>query len=209
MALKQKNNCRVVGCDVTRGTLTGGYDRFVNADLNQGLPAFEGESFDYIIALDVIEHLSSPEDFLDELRRLASQTGAKVIVSTANVGFIVMRLSLLFGRFEYGKRGILDLTHTRLFTFATLRRAMTSAGFEIKQREGISVPLPFVFGPSRMARAAMAINRFLIRLSPKLFGFQMLFVAEPRPTLETLLARAVEASAARRAALAKTTNDAA
>jgi hypothetical protein len=60
-----------------------------------------------------------------------------------------------------------------------------------------------------MARAAMAINRFLIRLSPKLFGFQMLFVAEPRPTLETLLARAVEASAARRAALAKTTNDAA
>ena len=31
-----------------------------------------------------------------------------------------MRLSLMLGRFEYGKRGILDLTHTRLFTFATM-----------------------------------------------------------------------------------------
>ena len=29
---------------------------------------------------------------------------------------------LLFGQFNYGKRGILDLTHTRLFTFESFRR---------------------------------------------------------------------------------------
>jgi hypothetical protein len=112
-----------------------------------------------------------------------------------------MRLSLLAGRFEYGKRGILDLTHTRLFTFATLRRALTAAGFDVGRAEGIVVPAPFIFGSSWASRALLAINRFLVKLSPTLFGFQMLFVAEPRPTLETLLADAHVAAAARTAEL--------
>jgi hypothetical protein len=151
--------------------------------------------------LDVIEHLKSPEDFLDELRAMAARTGARVILSTANIGFILMRLSLLAGRFEYGKRGILDLTHTRLFTFATLRRSLTAGGFKIARTEGVVVPLPFVFASSWVAHVLLAINRALIKLSPTLFGFQMLFVVEPRPTLETLLAKAQDAAARRTARL--------
>ena len=167
--------------------LTQNYDRFFLADLNKGIPAFEGERFDYILLLDVIEHLSNPEDFLDQLRALAAQTGARVVVSTANIGFIIMRLSLLLGRFEYGKRGILDLTHTRLFTMRTLRRAMNAAGLEIETEEGVVVPVPFVFGNSGLSRILLAINRFLVRVRPTLFGFQLLVTCKARPTLETLL----------------------
>ena len=98
-----------------------------------------------------------------------------------------MRLSLLFGRFEYGKRGILDITHTRLFTFNTLRRAMRAAGFEIERSEGVVVPMPFVFGHSALSRIALAVNHILVRLRPTLFGFQILIVGNPRPTLATLL----------------------
>jgi len=72
-----------------------------------------GERFDYILALDVIEHLAAPQDFLDELRALAARMGAQVILTTANIGFIIMRLSLLLGRFEYGKRGILEASLTQ------------------------------------------------------------------------------------------------
>jgi hypothetical protein len=98
-----------------------------------------------------------------------------------------MRLSLLFGRFEYGKRGILDITHSRLFTFNTLRRAMRSAGFEIEHSEGIIPPIPFILGDSPLSRIALAVNHVLVRLWPKLFGFQILVVAKPRPTLASLL----------------------
>lgn len=129
-ALKEKG-CAVTGCDIERGALTGNFDKFFLADLNEGVPRMAGERFDYILALDVIEHLATPEDFLDQLRALAARSGAQVILTTANVAFVVMRISLLLGRFEYGKRGILDITHTRLFTFNTLRRAMRAAGFEI------------------------------------------------------------------------------
>ena len=100
-ALKAKKGCVVIGCDIERGALTGTFDNFFVADLNKSLPEMPGERFDYILALDVIEHLAAPEDFLDELRALAARTGARLILTTANIGFIVMRLSLLLGRFEY------------------------------------------------------------------------------------------------------------
>jgi glycosyltransferase involved in cell wall biosynthesis len=189
-ALKDIKHCTITGCDVERGALSWKFDNFFFADLNEGLLQVPGEKFDYILALDVIEHLKCPEDFLDQLRALAARTGAHVILTTANIGFIVMRLSLLLGRFEYGKRGILDLTHTRLFTFNTMRRAMRAAGFEIDRSEGIVVPIPFIFGASRLSRVILSINRLLVRVRPTLFGFQILIVARPRPTLATLLASA-------------------
>jgi len=185
--LKEKKRCLVTGCDRERGALIGTFDNFVLTDLNKGIPEMPGERFDYILALDVIEHLAAPEDFLDELRALAARTGARVILTTANIGFIIMRLSLLLGRFEYGKRGILDITHTRLFTFSTLRRAMRAAGFEIDRSEGVVVPMPFVFGRSPLSRIALALNHILVRVRPTLFGFQILIVAKARPTLASLL----------------------
>jgi glycosyltransferase involved in cell wall biosynthesis len=189
-ALKDLNQCTVTGCDVERGALTWKFDKFLFADLNEGLPQVQEERFDYILALDVIEHLKCPEDFLDQLRALAARTGAHVILTTANIGFIVMRLSLLLGRFEYGKRGILDITHTRLFTFNTMRRAMRAAGFEVDRSEGVVVPIPFIFGASRLSKVLLSINHLLVRVRPTLFGFQILLVAKPRPTLAALLASA-------------------
>ena len=187
MALKERKGCHVTGCDMVRGAFTGVYDNFLLADLNKRLPEMPHERFDCILALDVIEHLAAPEDFLDQLRELAARTGAQVILTTANIGFIIMRISLLLGRFEYGKRGILDITHARLFTFNTLRRAMRAAGFEIERSEGIVVPVPFILGNSLASKIALAVNAALVRLRPTLFGFQILLVAKARPTLATLL----------------------
>ncbi|MFT4120492.1 glycosyltransferase [Bradyrhizobium sp.] len=197
-ALKQKG-CHVVGCDMERGPFTQSYDAFVEADLDKGVPVLDGhDRYDYILCLDVIEHLRAPEDFLDQLRKLAASTGAELILTTANIAFAPMRLSLLLGRFEYGKRGILDLTHTRLFTFATMRRAMRSAGFEIVSSEGIVVPLPFIFGDNGLSRTLLRLNAFLVRLWPEMFGFQILLRAKARPNLDTLLASAQQAALAKR-----------
>ena len=193
-ALKERKGCKVIGCDIERGLLTGVYDDFVEADLNAGIPAFAGANFEYILALDVIEHLASPEDFLDQLRAVAARTGAQVILTTANIAFIVMRLSLFFGRFEYGERGILDITHKRLFTFSTLRRSMRAAGFDIRRVEGVSVPIPFVLGQSALSKMLLAVNRWLARIWPSLFGFQILMVASPRPTLAAILEAATRAA---------------
>jgi len=64
---------------------------------------------------------------------------------------------------------------------------MRAAGFEIDRSEGVVVPMPFVFGRSALSRIALALNRILVRVRPTLFGFQILIVAKPRPTLASLL----------------------
>jgi glycosyltransferase involved in cell wall biosynthesis len=197
-ALKVRKNCLVTGVDIERSVLSAKFDRFVTGDLNDGMPDLGDATFDYVLMLDVVEHLRSPENFLDDLReRAAAWPNAKIILTTGNVAFIVMRLSLLLGRFEYGKRGILDLTHTRLFTFATFRRTLESAGFSIEQTEGIVPPLPFVFGSVRLAHGLMRLAKVLVKLRPTIFAFQALFIVQARPTVRMLLKQAEEASRAK------------
>ena len=79
---------------------------------------------DTVLLLDIIEHLVSPELFLKRLRNRYCFDAPEVVITTGNIAFLPIRLALLVGQFNYGKRGILDLTHTRLFTFSSLRRLL-------------------------------------------------------------------------------------
>lgn len=120
--LYEEKNCSVTGVDAFPSDAPG-MIRFLLHDLNSGPPPIPIERFDHILMLDVMEHLTQPERFLEQLRQaLALNPEAELILSTGNVGFLITRLMLLAGQFNYGKRGILDLTHTRLFTFASLKR---------------------------------------------------------------------------------------
>lgn len=190
-ALKEKR-CRITGVDLfPLAAADPGLERFIQCDLDRAGFPLDAGSFDYILLLDVIEHLRSPERFLDSLRASRIQDApVKLIVSTGNVGFFVIRLGLLFGWFNHGPRGILDLTHTRLFTFATIRNLFEQSGYRIEEVRGVPAPFPLAFGEGRLAKLALAINKGLIRISKSLFSYQIFMVCTPLPTLSWLLARA-------------------
>jgi glycosyltransferase involved in cell wall biosynthesis len=196
-ALSEKG-CEVMGVDQFPPPAGSGLSRFIQADLSTSeLPVDAGE-FDFVLLLDVIEHLRSPETFVDSLRRSSSRGGAtKFIVSTGNVAFFVTRVMLLLGQFHYGPRGILDLTHTRLFTFATMRNLFEQAGFQVDDVRGVPAPFSFALGDNAFASAFLWINRVLIRLWKSLFAYQIFMVVRPLPSLEHLLERAVETSRSR------------
>ncbi len=189
-ALKTKG-CRVVGID--QFPLEGGVelDGFIQHDLNAGMPPLDLAEFDYVLLLDVVEHVASPERFVAELREAARfAPELTVVVSTGNIAFILARLSLLLGRFNYGKRGLLDLTHARLFTFTTLRRLFEQAGFAVVSAKGAPVPIPLALGDTGLARLLLRVNQLLIRVWPQLFAFQSFMIVRPLPSLPYLLQRA-------------------
>ncbi len=142
---------------------------------------------DAILLLDVIEHLKSPESLLNRIRQAFSAQAPRVIITTGNVAFFLIRLALCFGMFNYGRRGILDLDHTRLFTFGSLRRLVQSHGYEVLEVQGIPVPFVLAMGNTLLARIMIAINSALICLSKSLFSYQIAMVIRPKPTLTQLL----------------------
>jgi hypothetical protein len=197
-ALREQKECTVVGVDRAVPVARDAVDEFIAHDLNEGVPAFDLSTYDYILLLDVLEHLSSPELFVAQLRdalRLSRRT--TILVSTGNIGFVVNRLMLLLGQFNYGKRGILDITHTRLFTFASFRRLFEQSGFRIREARGLPAPFRLIWGNGALARAALALNEALIAVARGLFSYQMFLVVEPLPSLEYLLDEAHSESARR------------
>jgi hypothetical protein len=106
---------------------------------------------------------------------------------------------LLFGQFNYGKRGILDMTHTRLFTFTTVRRLFEQGGFRIIETRGVPGPFPLALGDGWLGRMLVRLNKLLIRISRGLFSYQIYMVLKPNPSLDYLLRQAEEKSAIRAA----------
>jgi hypothetical protein len=104
---------------------------------------------------------------------------------------------LLFGQFNYGKRGILDITHSRLFTFASLRTLFEQGGFRVIETRGLPAPFPLALGGGGLARTLLCLNRLLIRISKGLFSYQVFMVLQPCPSPEYLLRTAQAKSAVR------------
>lgn len=195
--LKAKGH-RFVGID--RPSLGTG-ENFIACDVDiQDLPDIR-EKIDVILLIDVMAQLKRPEDFIDRLRLWSCITPkTRIMVSTGNIGFATMRLQLLLGSFNYAKRGLLDLTHTRLFTFRTLRGLFEQSGFNIVHMEGVPAPFPRAFGAGRLSRTLLWLNQLLIRVARSLFSFEILIEVAPRPTLSYLLRAADEHSSELRTA---------
>ena len=169
--------------------------RFICWDLDRKEFPVNVSQFDQILLLDIIEHLKAPEEFMDELRFATGRKRPELILTTANIGFFAMRLLLLLGQFNYGKKGILDATHTRLFTFRSLRDLLKQSGYEILETRGIPAPFPKALGDNTWARLFVRLNAFLIRLSRGLFSYQIFVRAQAKPTVHHLLHETFEATA--------------
>ena len=176
-------------------TREAGEVEVVVQDLDQPLQ-FDVRPYRYLLLLDIIEHLRDPEGFLDRLRTQFDYEPRTLILTTPNIAFLVQRLVLLFGQFNYGKAGILDRTHTRLFTFRGVKHLLRDAGFRVKRVQGVPAPFPKVFGDGRLGRFALAVNVALIRVSRTLFAYQIYVEAESTPDVDFLLSDAKRKSAA-------------
>jgi glycosyltransferase involved in cell wall biosynthesis len=182
-----KKGCRVAVVDqfVPTHGVDGGVVVFTQ-DLDEA-PAFDVRGYDYLLLLDVIEHLKNPERFLERLRTQFDYAPRTLILTTPNIAFGIQRLMLLFGQFNYGKAGILDRTHTRLFTFRSLRHLLDEAGFRITEIRGVPGPFPKVLGNGLAGRAALMLNQALIRVSRSMFSYQIFVKAEATPDVDFIL----------------------
>ncbi|MFG2148583.1 methyltransferase domain-containing protein [Streptomyces sp. NPDC048696] len=164
--------------------------RFFLADLEEGLPQSVGRGYDYVVAGDVVEHLSRPERVLAEIAQVL-RPGGQVLLSVPNFGHWYARLRVVLGVFGYDRRGILDETHLRFFTRASLRRTVRDAGYDVLHLTSTGAPFWALLGGRGLKGALAAVlgglSRLLTRLRPTLFGYQHVAVLTPHAA-ETIIA---------------------
>lgn len=185
-ALAEKG-CRVIGVDLDLPQDESAFAEFIQFNLDDGLPEID-EEIDVVVMLDVIEHLRSPEKFAEELATFCREHNVlRLHVSSGNVAFAAQRLMLMLGQFNYGPRGILDMTHTRLFTGRTLRRLFRQSGFLISGLQGVPAPFPLALGDGPRARTLLRLNQLAIKVLPRVFSFQFFVDLQAPADLDYLL----------------------
>jgi glycosyltransferase involved in cell wall biosynthesis len=150
--------------------------------------------FEQVFLLDIIEHLREPDAFMERLRHAAVRRRPEIVLTTANIGFFITRLMLLLGHFNYGRKGILDRTHTRLFTFASLLELFEQAGYEVIEIKGIPAPYPQALGKGFLGRLLLWVNMAVIHVSRGLFSYQIYIRAAAKPSVEHLLSETIDFS---------------
>ncbi len=93
----------------------------------------DGKRFEFVLLLDVLEHLPDPLAALRKVRDLLARSG-RIIASIPNVTHGAVRLQLLKGAFTYTETGLLDRSHLRFFDRQGMESLMNGAGLTILER---------------------------------------------------------------------------
>ena len=94
------------------------------------------EQYDYIVILDVIEHLLSPEKVLGKIGRFLKPNG-EILLSTPNISHNSVIINLMNNKFQYTSLGILDSTHTHFYTKESLQNLIQSCGYTMYRLDKI------------------------------------------------------------------------
>ena len=137
-----------------------------------------------LMILDVIEHLTQPQELLATLAAWSlKHHEAPLVVSVPNVAHFDLGLGLLAGRWQPTETGMLDSTHLRFFTQETLERMLARCGWRVVARHDFEavrtdrydgelndhLPLEMVGALRTMADAlnpASAVQQFVWALKP-------------------------------------------
>lgn len=92
---------------------------------------------DTVLLLDVLEHMYNPWQQLEFLAEHLPG-GAQVIASIPNLGNLQTLLGLARGRFDYEREGVLDVTHIRFFTPASMQAMFVQTGFRVEKCQVLS-----------------------------------------------------------------------
>jgi 2-polyprenyl-3-methyl-5-hydroxy-6-metoxy-1,4-benzoquinol methylase len=174
--LRRQRGANVDGIepDQDMATLAGREYRAVYAQriedaLSDLLPKRSG-TYDVLLLLDVLEHLTDPWAVLAACRGFL-RPGGMALVSIPNVAHWSVRKSLLLGRWRYDEHGLLDRTHLRFFTRRSARQLVTQAGWEVHHESASLGQPPLLRIPNR--RLA------LLERWSELFAVQFLFEIRP------------------------------
>ncbi|WP_174804036.1 methyltransferase domain-containing protein [Martelella limonii] len=91
--------------------------------------------------LDTLEHLPNGTDVLNAIRALISRNSCPAVISVPNVAHRDVGFRLAMGEWDYTEDGLLDHTHTHLFTQRGLEQFLQHSGLQTVARNPVRISL--------------------------------------------------------------------
>jgi SAM-dependent methyltransferase len=120
-----------VGVDVNAEAVheaSGRLDEVYQLDLDMEGLAKIGRGFDVIVIGDLLEHLKKPEALLNALYDI-SNSNSTLICCLPNMAHISVIERMICGDFTYDEMGLLDITHTRMFSAPSAMKIFLDSGW--------------------------------------------------------------------------------
>lgn len=139
--------------------------RYLCRSIDKSGLALDGEKFDFISALEILEHMVDTDRFLEECRRHLAARG-HLVISTPNINSLRNRLQVPFGVYPAGMEYRTVIHHVRLYNAAALRSHVEEHGFRLVAMAGVSLM------PARLLRHALLrkVDAWLADRWPSLCG---------------------------------------
>jgi len=147
------------------------YDRVVTGFYPLDSDELPAEAFDAVFMLDVLEHMVEPEAALNAARSLLSPGGV-LVASIPNVRhFDVWWPLVRHGRWTYTDTGLMDRTHLRWYTRASIEELFRDTGWAVTLLEGINRTDPVGWKARALSRlgrrtADMFVLQFAVTAVP-------------------------------------------
>lgn len=171
LALKQRQDIEVWGVEPSTGPAGVAATRIdhVLAEVLGTDSKLPDAYFDVIVFNDVLEHIESPWDMLNLVKRWLAPGGV-LVVSLPNLLHIDNLEHMLVERdFRYEDRGIRDRTHLRFFTRRSALRMFGECGYTVSAVAGINESWWSSSLPKRIA--FRVFSRWLEECKPQQFAF--------------------------------------
>jgi len=131
-------------------------------------------SFDYLSALEVLEHIIDTDVFL---QRCYTQlkSGGHFVLSTPNINSLRNRLTVPFGAYPAGLEHRNVIHHVRLYNVERLRGQLEEHGFRVRWVRGVS------FFPQRLLVKGVSpdLDRAAANRAPQLCGNIIVLAQKP------------------------------
>ncbi len=140
---KKKCNIDIIEIDEESGGMASEYARnscvgpqYGNLNDNLWKDVIGDNKYDYIVGLDVFEHLDNPKDLFKQLKTYLKPNG-KIITSIPNISNNSIIINLMNDVFQYTDLGLLDKTHKVFFTYKSILEMFKDVGLNVESMDVI------------------------------------------------------------------------
>ena len=163
-------NCNYHGIDINKEQIINLKKQGIKVkqvDLNKQSIPFN-EKFDYILLLDILEHVANSKKLLQESKKFLNQDG-KLIITLPNDYHILNKIRFLFNK---------NLTEDPFSSIGHLHYFPIKSGEDFLIKQGFKIKTKILIPPIKPTIIPQAIKNFLTKISPQNFSRDVLYVLE-------------------------------